>query len=37
MGFRELPKDELPHKIWADCINCPKFPDCDETALVLDM
>jgi len=34
-GFRRYPKDELPRKIWSDCIRCHKFPDCDETALVL--
>jgi amino-acid N-acetyltransferase len=33
-GFRKVSKDKLPHKIWAECINCPKFPDCKEVALV---
>jgi len=33
-GFRRVSKDKLPHKIWAECINCPKFPDCKEVALV---
>ncbi len=32
-GFADVDKKELPHKIWSDCINCPKFPDCDEEAL----
>jgi len=34
-GFEECGKDELPHKVWADCIHCPKFPDCDEVAMIL--
>ena len=34
-GFCEVDKSCLPHKIWADCLKCPKFPDCDETALML--
>lgn len=34
LGFREIPKEELPHKIWADCVKCPKFPKCDEIALL---
>ena len=35
-GFSLCDKKELPHKIWNECINCPKFPDdCDETAVVL--
>jgi len=33
MGFQSVDKQELPHKVWTDCINCPKFPDCDEHAL----
>jgi amino-acid N-acetyltransferase len=33
-GFRRVSKERLPHKIWADCINCPKFPDCKEVALI---
>ena len=34
-GFNVVDKSELPHKIWSDCINCVKFPDCDETAVML--
>ncbi|MBN1941339.1 MAG: N-acetyltransferase [Candidatus Diapherotrites archaeon] len=37
IGFQEIPKDVLPHKIWADCINCVKFPDCDETAMQIEI
>lgn len=33
MQFEEIDKSELPQKIWADCIKCVKFPDCDETAM----
>jgi amino-acid N-acetyltransferase len=33
-GFAPFPKAELPHRVWADCVNCPKFPDCGEVALV---
>jgi amino-acid N-acetyltransferase len=36
-GFREVEKMELPRKIWAECYSCPKFPDCDEVALVYDV
>lgn len=34
LGFKKTLHAGLPHKIWAECINCPKFPDCDETALL---
>jgi len=35
LGFSEVDKKELPHKIWTDCLNCVKFPDCDESALII--
>jgi amino-acid N-acetyltransferase len=35
MGFIDVDKKELPHKIWTDCLNCIKFPDCDESALII--
>lgn len=33
-GFQLIDKAELPHKVWAECYRCPKFPDCDEVALI---
>lgn len=33
LGFVRVTKDELPHKVWQDCIDCPKFPNCDEIAM----
>lgn len=33
-GFHDVDKGELPHKVWSDCINCSKFPDCNEEALL---
>jgi amino-acid N-acetyltransferase len=36
-GFKTVEKAELPRKIWAECYSCPKFPDCDEVALVCDV
>lgn len=34
MGFIEVGKEELPQKVWKECINCAKFPNCDETAML---
>lgn len=34
LGFKSIDKKELPHKVWSDCINCPKFPDCNEEAMI---
>ena len=33
-GFAQVDKMELPRKVWSECFHCPKFPDCDEVALV---
>jgi len=33
-GFKKVKHENLPHKIWAECINCPKFPNCQEIALL---
>lgn len=37
IGFKEVEKSVLPHKVWADCLKCPRFPDCDETAMILEL
>ncbi len=37
LGFRLIDKNMFPQKVWADCLHCPKFPNCDESALVLDL
>jgi amino-acid N-acetyltransferase len=37
IGFSEIDKSLLPHKIWADCLRCPKFPNCDEVALMMEL
>ncbi len=33
-GFHIVDKASLPHKIWAECVKCVKFPDCDEIAML---
>ncbi|PIP19852.1 MAG: GNAT family N-acetyltransferase [Candidatus Omnitrophica bacterium CG08_land_8_20_14_0_20_41_16] len=33
-GFKRINHASLPHKIWAECINCCKFPNCQESALL---
>lgn len=37
LGFVLVDKSTLPHKVWGDCIKCPKFPDCDENAMALEL
>ena len=33
-NFSQLDKAQLPRKVWTECYRCPKFPDCDEIALI---
>ncbi|MEW6535942.1 MAG: N-acetyltransferase [Candidatus Auribacterota bacterium] len=33
LGFVSISKDDLPHKVWSECINCQHFPNCDEEAV----
>ncbi|BEU87762.1 N-acetyltransferase [Selenomonas sp. TAMA-11512] len=37
LGFEVVSKDSLPHKVWKECIECPKFPNCDEIAMMRSM
>lgn len=37
LGFEETDKGMLPQKVWADCINCPQFPDCDEIPMAIEV
>lgn len=36
-GFREVDKQELPYKVYKDCMRCHLFPGCDEIAMVRDL
>lgn len=33
-GFGVVSKDLLPQRVWIVCANCPRFPDCDEVAVM---
>jgi amino-acid N-acetyltransferase len=37
LGFNEIDKNSLPHKIWGECLKCHKFPDCDESAVLKEL
>ena len=37
LGFRNIDKSELPHKVWSECIHCVKFPDCGEIAVIREL
>lgn len=36
-GFTQISKDELPHKVWSECVRCPFFPDCGEVAVSIEL
>jgi amino-acid N-acetyltransferase len=35
LGFRIARRQDLPDKIYKDCVHCPKLTDCDEVAMVM--
>jgi amino-acid N-acetyltransferase len=37
LGFKNIDKSKLPQKIWGECLKCHKFPECDETAVTLNL
>ena len=37
LGFRVVPHESMPRKVWMDCVNCHKFNCCDEVAMVRDL
>jgi amino-acid N-acetyltransferase len=37
MGFRTVEHKDVPLKVWKDCVACPKYGNCDEIAMVLDL
>jgi amino-acid N-acetyltransferase len=34
LGFYQVDRGLLPLKVWKDCLTCPKFECCDETAVI---
>lgn len=36
-GFQVVDKQELPYKVFKDCMRCRLFPGCDEVAVVRDL
>jgi len=36
-GFRLINKEDLPQKVWKECVNCPQFPNCEESAVIIEL
>ena len=37
LGFKTVNKDIFPEKVWGICVNCYKFHNCDEIAVLLEV
>ncbi|MEG6614972.1 N-acetyltransferase [Peptococcaceae bacterium 1198_IL3148] len=36
-NFSTIAKEQLPQKVWKECVNCPLFPNCNETAVIINL
>ena len=36
-GFHTVSKDVFPEKVWGICVNCYKYHNCDEIAVLLEL
>lgn len=37
LGFHQADMMALPRKVWGECFRCPKFPNCDEVAVIIEL
>lgn len=37
LGFKRQKRAELPAKVWGECSRCPKYFQCDEVGMVLEL
>ena len=37
LGFGRIDRADLPHRIWAECVRCPEFPDCGEIPMAVEL
>lgn len=37
MGFHTVQHRNVPLKVWKDCVACPKYGNCDEIAMLLEV
>ena len=36
-GFKTVRRENLPEKVWRECMGCPKSDACDEIAMILNL
>jgi amino-acid N-acetyltransferase len=37
LGFQKVPLERFPHKVYEDCLGCPKYSCCDEIAVSYEL
>jgi amino-acid N-acetyltransferase len=37
LGFREVPRERFPTKVWRDCLRCDRYTCCNEKAVTLEL
>ena len=37
LGFTVVDRQQLPLKVWSECVRCPKNQDCDEIAMIREL
>lgn len=37
VGFQQAAVSSFPRKVWNECFRCPKYANCDEIALAIDL
>lgn len=37
LGFQVIERSALPRKVWSECVRCPKFTDCTEIAMSIQI
>lgn len=37
LGYKKIAREKLPHKVWGECVKCPKFPDCGEVPVIKEL
>ena len=37
LGFQKVPLERFPHKVYEDCLGCPKYTCCDEIAVSYEL
>jgi amino-acid N-acetyltransferase len=37
LGFREVPRERFPTKVWRDCLRCDRYASCNEKGVTLDL